>query len=204
MECLRPPASGKPHQRGESSLFFDFFGENLIRAEGEERDILDMSEQALKERLGALKQAASLHPLSVCCVELADQLVQELVLEVVSSSSAVPPPALQQLSEAESRLLEGSARGLPTAVPEPLRALLALEVQATGLHEQKMSEAQSVKGQDIFGHKLKQVVDTLTCTNCGAQVAANRFAPHLERCMLGKGRASARAARDQMRIGAEG
>lgn len=33
------------------------------------------------------------------------------------------------------------------------------------------------------------------------KVAANRFAPHLERCMLGKGRASARAAASQLREG---
>jgi hypothetical protein len=35
--------------------------------------------------------------------------------------------------------------------------------------------------------------------NCGAQVAANRFAPHLDKCMLGKGRAASRKANESLR-----
>ncbi|KAG2494308.1 hypothetical protein HYH03_007661 [Edaphochlamys debaryana] len=47
---------------------------------------------------------------------------------------------------------------------------------------------------DIFGqsHPAK-ATDVVTCRNCGRQVQAGSFAPHLEKCM-GKGRAAARAA----------
>jgi len=87
-------------------------------------------------------------------------------------------------------------------VSAPLRDLLAAEVQASERCAWQM-EPLLKGGGDIFGNHAKQVVETLTCTNCGTQIAANRFAPHLERCMLGKGRASARAARDMMRSSAE-
>lgn len=47
---------------------------------------------------------------------------------------------------------------------------------------------------DVFGqsHPAKST-DVVTCKNCGRQVQAGTFAPHLEKCM-GKGRAAARAA----------
>ncbi|GAX79417.1 hypothetical protein CEUSTIGMA_g6858.t1 [Chlamydomonas eustigma] len=47
---------------------------------------------------------------------------------------------------------------------------------------------------DIFGqsHPAK-ATDIVTCKNCGRQVQAGTFAPHLEKCM-GRGRAAARAA----------
>ncbi|GLC43608.1 hypothetical protein PLESTB_000399900 [Pleodorina starrii] len=47
---------------------------------------------------------------------------------------------------------------------------------------------------DVFGqsHPAK-ATDIVTCRNCGRQVQAGSFAPHLEKCM-GKGRAAARAA----------
>lgn len=48
---------------------------------------------------------------------------------------------------------------------------------------------------DIFGQTHPAVAaDIVACRNCGRQLAAGRFAPHLEKC-LGKGRASARATR---------
>lgn len=50
------------------------------------------------------------------------------------------------------------------------------------------------EGVDIFGqsHPAK-ATDIVTCKNCGRQVQAGMFAPHLEKCM-GRGRAAARAA----------
>lgn len=47
---------------------------------------------------------------------------------------------------------------------------------------------------DVFGqsHPAK-ATEVVTCKNCGRQVQAGTFAPHLEKCM-GKGRAAARAA----------
>ncbi len=51
---------------------------------------------------------------------------------------------------------------------------------------------------DVFGqsHPAK-ATDVVTCKNCGRQVQAGTFAPHLEKCM-GKGRAAARAATRRM------
>ena len=44
-------------------------------------------------------------------------------------------------------------------------------------------------GADIFGNRpSKSSAETVVCTNCGMPLAANRFAPHLERCLLGRGR----------------
>jgi len=47
---------------------------------------------------------------------------------------------------------------------------------------------------DVFGqqHPAK-ATEVVTCRNCGRQVQAGTFAPHLEKCM-GKGRAAGRAA----------
>lgn len=102
-------------------------------------------------------------------------------------------------------LLEGArARCTPIAVTSSIRDLLRIEAQASERCATDITELTSAEGgSDIFGNYAKQFVDTLTCTNCGTQIAANRFAPHLERCLLGKGRASARAARDMMRSSAE-
>ncbi len=59
--------------------------------------------------------------------------------------------------------------------------------------------AAGVKGPvDVFGqsHPAK-ATDVVVCKNCGRQVQAGTFAPHLEKCM-GKGRAAARAANKRM------
>lgn len=51
------------------------------------------------------------------------------------------------------------------------------------------------KGLDIFGNdpqSLKKNVDC-TCPNCGRTLGAQKFAPHLEKCM-GMGRNSSRLA----------
>lgn len=48
---------------------------------------------------------------------------------------------------------------------------------------------------DLFGQSHPAVAaDIVVCRNCGRQMAAGRFAPHLEKC-LGKGRTSTRATR---------
>ncbi|KAG2449844.1 hypothetical protein HYH02_005367 [Chlamydomonas schloesseri] len=54
---------------------------------------------------------------------------------------------------------------------------------------------------DVFGqsHPAK-ATDVVTCRNCGRQVQAGSFAPHLEKCM-GKGRAAARAASRRIAAG---
>mmetsp|Transcript_36866 Transcript_36866/g.81999 ORF Transcript_36866/g.81999 Transcript_36866/m.81999 type:complete len:177 (+) Transcript_36866:178-708(+) len=59
--------------------------------------------------------------------------------------------------------------------------------------------AAGVKGPvDVFGQSHPpKATDVVTCKNCGRQVQAGSFAPHLEKCM-GKGRAAARAASRRM------
>lgn len=124
---------------------------------------------------------------------------QELIQEVSSSSMTKAP-----LSPRSLALLEGVNESDPAAISIPLRNLLALEAQTSERCLSQMDEiTEGSAGSDIFGNHTKNMGETLTCTNCGTQVTANRFAPHLEKCMLGKGRASARAARDMMRSSAE-
>ena len=84
-----------------------------------------------------------------------------------------------------------SERRLPQRVQQ-----LELEAEASALRALKQTASST---EDVFGNRPKQTSDTIVCTNCATQVSANRYAPHLERCMLGRGRASARAARDSMR-----
>lgn len=154
---------------------------------------------ALRSRLQVLKQASSLHPLSACCVAIGDQLLHDIIREVSGACVSATP---QELTPRETELLEGVLVGREPGslgLSATLRDLLAAEVEATEQSVRQMTEIPLMSGSDIFGNHTKQVVDTLTCTNCGTQIAANRFAPHLERCMLGKGRASARVARDMMR-----
>lgn len=66
------------------------------------------------------------------------------------------------------------------ALPSPL----VLGVQMTG----------SKGAVDMFGNQVQPIaLDQVACPVCQRQVAAGRFAPHLEKCM-GKGRQASRAA----------
>lgn len=49
------------------------------------------------------------------------------------------------------------------------------------------------KGYDIFGQLPMKKQHECVCPNCGRNLAASRFAPHLEKCM-GMGRNSSRIA----------
>jgi uncharacterized protein (DUF983 family) len=48
-------------------------------------------------------------------------------------------------------------------------------------------------GLDVFGHGPGKRAMECICPNCGRNMAASRFAPHLEKCM-GMGRNSSRIA----------
>lgn len=70
---------------------------------------------------------------------------------------------------------------------------------STGSHPPPLPPKPGTKGPvDVFGqsHPAK-ATEIVTCRNCGRQVQAGSFAPHLEKCM-GKGRAAARAASRRM------
>lgn len=50
-------------------------------------------------------------------------------------------------------------------------------------------------GHDVFGSKPRTMtVDNFRCSHCAKKVNGNRFAQHLEKCMLGGGRQSSRLA----------
>ena len=79
-----------------------------------------------------------------------------------------------------------------------LLALMELEAQVSEQCAKETREAVA-SGAGVFNKQCKpQTSELLVCANCGSHVTVHRFAPHLEKCMLGKGRASARAARDSM------
>ena len=150
-----------------------------------------------------------MHPLSRCCVDICDQLVQ---VWDAQQSADLSRCSLTRRRCAQDLVREVSAScsATPSETPSgavmsaPHREILALEAQASERYARQIEDlTKGEAGSDIFGNHAKQIVDTLTCTNCGTQIASNRFAPHLERCILGKGRASARVARDMMRSSAD-
>lgn len=70
--------------------------------------------------------------------------------------------------------------------------IAAMQLRAAELAERAISRE---PGLDVFGAKPKTVaVDSFKCSHCGKKVAASRYAKHLEGCMLGGGRLSARIA----------
>ena len=71
---------------------------------------------------------------------------------------------------------------------------LGMEAVAQELAPAALPAQMQNPNTDIFGqtHPPK-ATDVVTCRNCGRQVQAGTFAPHLEKCM-GRGRAAARAA----------
>jgi hypothetical protein len=95
----------------------------------------------------------------------------------VPSLAGRPPPALAAVKVSPSRPLTPQASKPTTPRFKPL------------------PPQPGVRGPvDVFGqtHPAK-ATDVVLCLNCGRNVAAGTFAPHLEKC-LGKGRAAARAA----------
>ena len=94
------------------------------------------------------------------------------------------------------------------AVAAPLAAyddferklISAIQQRAAKLADRVVSRE---PGLDVFGTKPRTVaIDNFKCSHCGKKVAGNRFAKHLEGCMLGGGRASARIA-DSSQVGKE-
>jgi hypothetical protein len=162
-----------------------------------------------RRRLHALQSVSQLHPLSLECVHTADALVQDLAKEVAEEALLVAGGVVT-CSEEVKALLEGARGTLPNGdekVSKPLFALLSEEAAKISAERSAAQKALAPgaaagPGADVFGNRLTKqaaAAETIICTNCGTSLTANRYAPHLERCMLGKGRASARQARDAMR-----
>jgi len=60
------------------------------------------------------------------------------------------------------------------------------------------SEIVNEPGMDVFGQLPVKKQQDCVCPNCSRTLAANRFAPHLEKCM-GMGRNSSRIASKRLR-----
>lgn len=151
----------------------------------------------------ALRKAAALPPLSLACVYLADDLLRELTSEV--AEAAMQAAAKRVPCDASIRpLLEGTVDTLPgdgARISTSLHQLLTEEATQTARCAKRSREALAPAlaagaGADIFGNRPKASAssETVICTNCGMPLAANRFAPHLERCLLGRGRQRRAAA----------
>ena len=164
---------------------------------------LERRRVSLESRKRSLEQAARLHPLSAACLQLADTLMSEVVDETVQAYARAHMSEPKPLPAASQALLEGwsTQQVSEAAASAPLRDILELEAETTAKRSKTNASTPS-PSEDVFGNRPKQASDTIICNNCFTQVSANRYAPHLERCMLGKGRASARAARDSMRANA--
>ena len=133
----------------------------------------------------------ALPALSLACAWVGDAFLEDLISEVAESCVVEDLPAEFAL------LLEGLEPAEKVAASPMLHSLITLEAQAT---ERCIAQTRSALASGALAvNRQKVSSDVLTCTNCAAQVTANRFAPHLERCMLGKGRASARAASHLLR-----
>ncbi len=171
---------------------------------------LEQKIQNAHAQLHALTQARSLHPLSLMCVEVADDMLKELVHDVAATARTQSEPRVE-CNARVVELLEGCPKetlpGGRHVVTASLNGLLEREVDLMGIARKQGEEAVArltggAKDVDIFGNRPRASPDLLICTNCGNQIASNRFAPHLEKCLLGKGRASARHANDAIRASA--
>ena len=127
-----------------------------------------------------------------------DHVLRDLVSDIAESCLREAVPLVPCADEVRA-LLEGSEGTLPgdgTKISASLHKLLSDEAAQTAVVRRREREALAPavaegQGADIFGnrHAKKQAdAETIACTNCGQGLAANRFAPHLERCFLGKGR----------------
>jgi len=120
-----------------------------------------------------------------------EAFLEDLISEVAESCVVEPlPPEF-------APLLEGLEPAERAAASPMLHSLITLEAEAT---ERCIAQTRSAlaAGAPTL-NRPKGSSDLLSCPNCGVQVNGNRFAAHLERCMLGKGRASARAASHLLR-----
>ena len=135
-------------------------------------------------------------------MHIADSVLWDVVSEVAetaihASAKSVPCDAsVKPLLEGAVGTLPGDGDHISTA----LHKLLSEEAAQTARCHKRSREAlgpayAAGAGADIFGNRPKQSsAETVVCTNCGMPLAANRFAPHLERCLLGRGRQRRAAA----------
>ena len=159
------------------------------------------SDDVLRKRLVALRAAAALPPLSLVICASADQLVRDLCDEISEQCLREATP-LVPLSETAKALLEGASGTLPyegKSISASLHQVLDQEARSLALSSKHalsaLGDAEARRqatslGLDVFGNRPKEKAnaETIVCTNCAVSLSASRFAPHLERCMLGKGR----------------
>lgn len=161
----------------------------------------EVDDAALRRRLTALRSMASLPPLALAVCATADYIIRDLVDEVAEDALREGTPVVP-CSDAARSLLEGAAGSLPNdgkSISASLHKVLVQEAQTTALSSKRAIQVlgnpdarrqATGLGLDVFGNRPKEKAnaETIVCTNCGISLSASRFAPHLERCMLGKGR----------------
>jgi len=161
-----------------------------------------------------MQAAAQLPRLSLECVHAADVLVQEFAAEI-AAEALLATEGMVPCTDQVNVLLEGARGTLPNGgekISTKLFTLLSEEADITSSQRRAAQEvlAPAVaagQGVDVFGSRSSKqaaAAETIVCTNCLTALAANRYAPHLERCMLGKGRQASRNARDAMRANVDG
>lgn len=119
------------------------------------------------------------------------------LLENGSSPSEVDSLDLDEDTSAEStivcELIDEAIVGLCFDIHRSIKRGAYGVLEQSDEHMMKQFEVVECEGLDIFGQvPLKKQVECI-CPNCERNLAANRFAPHLEKCM-GMGRNSSRLA----------
>ena len=105
------------------------------------------------------------------CVQLSSQVFLDLVDSVIADVA----------SECHRVARLGLDRDLEV-VEEELR--LSVEARAKVADPSNNLETNTKYVVDIFGQSHPPVAtEVFNCMNCGRQIVAGRFAPHLERCM---------------------
>ena len=155
----------------------------------------------MRARLQALRSVSSLPPIAVAVCELGDLILRDLVAEVAEEALRKATP-LVPCAEEMQPLLEGAMGTLPgdgSKISASLHGVLVQEAMVTErsskraracLGDDEVRKSSTAQGLDVFGNRPKEKAnaETIVCTNCAIQLSASRFAPHLERCLLGKGR----------------
>ncbi|GIL76483.1 hypothetical protein Vretimale_6001 [Volvox reticuliferus] len=143
---------------------------------------------------GLLQNEASVAAQTVAAFsELLDDCILDVAQEVhrEARTGTLPPPYANR-GRGRERETAASPAGSPSPGPSTRSAPI-------GSHPAPLPPKPGTKGPvDVFGQSHPpKATEIVSCKNCGRQVQAGSFAPHLEKCM-GKGRAAARAASRRM------
>jgi len=115
-------------------------------------------------------------------IQLSSKDLKDVTIEDVNE------PIVQYMNE----LIDVCTQGVCFEIHRALR-LGHWELESIDDDSQKEFEICEQEGLDVFGQQPVKKQQECICPNCSRTLAANRFAPHLEKCM-GMGRNSSRIA----------